>query len=114
MSSKEPPYLVFPPDEWDVVHRIAAALLAGARPGHVHDDGTVEGCPGCFWEPAPVPHRPCRGDDVEAWLKQWRDQFGHPSSYPERTAIDNLLDDYRLRADTGTPLHAEVRERDEP
>lgn len=47
-------------------------------------------------------HSPRRGSDVEAWLKAERDK------YQERTeawyALDELLDDYRLRADTGRGL----------
>lgn len=49
-----------------------------------------------------APPLPRRGDHVEAWLKQQRDAcFGHASTY---NAVDGLLDDYRLHADTGTPL----------
>lgn len=45
---------------------------------------------------------PRRGDAVETWLKAQRDAcFGHATTY---NAIDGLLDEYRLHADTGTPL----------
>lgn len=62
-----------------------------------------------------IPHRAQRGDDVEAWLKRWRDEFLHPADEFNRAvwgALDDLLDDYRLHADTGMPLSGEVRERD--
>lgn len=49
---------------------------------------------------APLPRR---GDHVEAWLKQQRDQFFRDSVV--WVAFDQQLDDYRLHADTGTPLH---------
>lgn len=50
-----------------------------------------------------VPPLPRRGDHVEAWLKQQRDQFNAGS--PVWIAFDQQLDTYRLHADTGTPLH---------
>jgi hypothetical protein len=53
-----------------------------------------------------LPHQPQRGGDVEAWIKQRRDEY-RPSS-TDWTALDRLLDDYRLHADTGTPLSGEV------
>lgn len=46
---------------------------------------------------------PRRGDHVEAWLRRQRDQF-NPHS-PVWNAFDRQLDDYRLHADTRTPLH---------
>jgi hypothetical protein len=48
--------------------------------------------------------QPRRDDDVAAWLKKWRDEY-EPDSGPWG-AIDGLLDEWRLRADTGTALHA--------
>ncbi|WP_432185442.1 hypothetical protein [Streptomyces tendae] len=49
-----------------------------------------------------------RGDQFEAWLKTQRDAcFGHASSW---AAVDGLLDQYRLHADTGTPLGEHVCE----
>jgi hypothetical protein len=56
-------------------------------------------------------HRPERGDQVEAYIKRWRDRFeGDASSYAlaGRGVLDDLLDDYRLHADTGTPLAVDV------
>lgn len=48
---------------------------------------------------------PQRGDAVEQWLRARRDtlvdQHGKP---PAWYALDHLLDDYLLHADTGTPL----------
>jgi hypothetical protein len=46
--------------------------------------------------------RPARGDQFEAWLKAQRDLCeGHASTW---NVVDGLLDQYRLHADTGTPL----------
>jgi hypothetical protein len=52
--------------------------------------------------------RPQRGDQFEAWLKTQRDLcVGHATSWG---AVDGLLDQYRLHADTGTPLAEHVCE----
>jgi hypothetical protein len=48
--------------------------------------------------------RPERGDDVEAWIRRWRDMLDGD----RWIAVDSMLDDYRLHADTGTPLSGEV------
>ncbi|MFE0794710.1 hypothetical protein [Streptomyces mutabilis] len=53
-----------------------------------------------------------RGDAFEAWLKQQRDdcasdRANDPATYD---ALDDLLDLYRLHADTGTPLGEHVCE----
>lgn len=48
------------------------------------------------------PHQPHRGSDVEAWLRQYRDQF--PKLTTAWYALDDLLDEYRLRADVGRTL----------
>lgn len=45
---------------------------------------------------------PRRGDKVEQWLKDCRDQ--HPSMDASWFAIDALLDQYRLDADTGSEI----------
>lgn len=47
-------------------------------------------------------HIPRRDDDVASWLKARRDEGLADTIIWE--AIDTLLDDYRLHADTGTPL----------
>lgn len=52
-------------------------------------------------------HEPKRDDDVDRWLKKWRDQFTAINSAYQ--ILDDMLDDYRLHADTGTPLDAEVQ-----
>jgi len=57
---------------------------------------------------------PRRGDDVDRWLKRWRDRYREDGGEWEPIAygaIDDMLDDYRLHAGTGTPLDEEVRER---
>lgn len=57
---------------------------------------------------AEQPHQARRGDEVEAWLKRHRDAY--PDTSIAWIKIDGLLDDYRLHADTGTPLSGEVDE----
>ena len=52
-------------------------------------------------------HQPTRGSDVEAWIKAMRDR--HPRT-PWWTTLDELLEDYRLRADTGLSLSAPIEE----
>lgn len=61
-------------------------------------------------------HQPKRGDEVEAWLKRRRDVYAEAREYDgyARGAWflwDDALDDYRLHADTGTPLSEDVEER---
>jgi hypothetical protein len=49
-----------------------------------------------------------RDDDVAKWLKAKRDSWGENSfSY---TAIDELLDEYRARADYGFTLDHDMSE----
>jgi len=55
------------------------------------------------------PPLPRRGDAVEAWLLRWRDEMDPGSE--AMSILDGMLDDYRLHADTGTPLNEEVHER---
>jgi hypothetical protein len=75
-----------------------------------HDDsGIREGLTAVL--AMPHPHTPCRGSDVEAWLKRKRDgwpQGGGDYGNGGWAAVDMLLDDYRLHADTGVPLGDEV------
>lgn len=58
-----------------------------------------------------LPHQPRRGDHIEAWLKTQRDLHrdaqGPTCGWQH---LDDLLDDYRLHADTGTPLSDHVCE----
>lgn len=57
------------------------------------------------------PHKAKRGDEVEAWIKRARNQVtsGTPlgDEMPGWNELDDLLDDYRLHADTGRPLSEE-------
>lgn len=48
--------------------------------------------------------RPARGDQFATWLKAQRDEYDRTSS-PQWHALDGALDEYRLHADTGTPLN---------
>jgi hypothetical protein len=52
--------------------------------------------------------RPARGDQVETWLKTQRDLWDRDSAL--WTVLDTALDNYRLHADTGTPLGEHVCE----
>lgn len=52
------------------------------------------------------PHQPKRGNDVEAWVKARRDECDpHGGAW---LALDDMLDDYRLRSDTGADLTTDV------
>lgn len=51
---------------------------------------------------------PRRGDAVEAWLKARRDEYREQTD--DWFLIDEVLDQYRLHADTGTPLGQHVCE----
>lgn len=52
---------------------------------------------------------PRRGDQFEQWLKAQRDEYEQTTSAQWR-ALDEVLDTYRLHADTGTPLDQHVCE----
>lgn len=58
-----------------------------------------------------LPTLPARGDVVETWLKARRDEYtdGHTRD-PQWEAIDDVLNAYRLHADTSTPLTEHVCE----
>lgn len=47
-------------------------------------------------------HQPARGDAVAVWLRGRRDTYARDTA--EWTALDFVLDDYRLHADVGEPL----------
>ncbi len=55
---------------------------------------------------------PRRGDAVDRWLKEWRDDFKGFNGDDVWAVLDDMLDDYRLHADTGTALDADVSEGD--
>lgn len=67
-------------------------------------------------------HYPHRGNPVEAWIKDRRDRFTHPETgtpmeidqYSAYKALDDLLDEYRLAADTGQSLEEVVNGEHEP
>lgn len=59
-------------------------------------------------EPEPPAIPPRRGDQFEQWLKQQRDQYHEPND--DWILLNELLDQYRLHADTGTPLDQHVCE----
>jgi hypothetical protein len=107
----------------------AEALIAGVRATHKprterHGSGCVQ-C-GIVWPcptfkaldvaaETPQPETqaaPRRGDAVDQWLTAQRNKHGWKGSN-DRTlfdALDNVLDQYRLHADTGTPLGDHVCE----
>lgn len=51
---------------------------------------------------------PSRDDAVAAWLRAQRDAY--PIATIAHNVVDELLDQYRLHADTATPLHLHVCE----
>jgi hypothetical protein len=55
-----------------------------------------------------VPHMPRRDDAVATWLKWLRDAYAWDR--PTWSNLDEVLDLYRLHADTGTPLDQRVCE----
>lgn len=58
-------------------------------------------------------HRPRRDDEVAAWLKAKRDEYEGalgPRNAAARDTLDSLLDEYRLRADTGATLSTPLEE----
>lgn len=116
---------------YDEMTRRVLAMLGEARPaGRTEVSGTRPAVPcdypGCVThgtpaigeeEPASLTagHLARRGDDVEAWLKRWRNRHPNKGVWAAAWhAIDNMLDDYRLHADTGTPLGEDVRELEDP
>lgn len=70
------------------------------------------------WMPLhhPLQHIPHRGSDVEAFIKAARDRIKDETPLGENmmgwAQLDNLLDDYRLHADTGVMLDQKVTEAD--
>ena len=60
----------------------------------------------------PAEARPQRGDQFETWLKEQRDEHNSygTGDHEMSDILDNLLDRYRLHADTGTPLGEHVCE----
>lgn len=85
-----------------VLGRLEAALAGWKAIAKAHTDPP----------PPEAPARPTTAAAVEAWLKAQRDQYGWHGSNdatPWHT-IDGLLDQYRLHADTGTPLDQHVCE----
>lgn len=55
------------------------------------------------------PHKPCRGDDVEAWLVAEIADCEYEFERGTRNRLAAMLEDYRLHADTGTALLNDVR-----
>lgn len=51
-------------------------------------------------------HQPRRDSDVAAWLRAHRERHDYSAGngFNAWSAIDEVLDDYRLHSDTGTPL----------
>ena len=55
-----------------------------------------------------ITHLPRRGSDVEAWLRQQREACASWGDRQGFLLLDNLLDQYRLRADLGLTLAEEI------
>lgn len=75
------------------------------RDAYGHDPD-CQGCaaPDC----GPPEYIPTRGDAVETWLRRYRDSF--PKETRQWSALDDLLDEYRLYADTRSPLSMNVED----
>ena len=54
--------------------------------------------------------RPMRDDPVAEWLKAKRDACAIPINIAGFSAIDDILDEYRARADYGLTLDADISE----
>lgn len=74
-----------------LVEAAAKAAAVGLKPGEYP-----------ALQPWGAARLPRRDDDVATWLKGQRDRY--PQHTRQWTALDEALEDYRLRADTGTPL----------
>lgn len=93
-----------------VLMRLAEILPPGSRDNPVYLAGYEQGRTDFLADRANGLAR--RGDVVETWIKRHRDEWaigGRPplGSTLQRAgwdALDGLLDEYRLHADTGTPL----------
>jgi hypothetical protein len=90
---------------WDEVDRVTKAT-GGPEVSAIAWENVTEECRQA-WRDAV--HRPHRGDEVERWLKTRRDAekdvWGETDAYGP---YDRLLDEYRLRADTGLLLHEDI------
>ncbi|WP_435606616.1 hypothetical protein [Streptomyces ardesiacus] len=116
------------PESVDVVLRLIDERLCNTCKGYgqtatpTEDGGFVRRCRDCDGKglrrvadetaATATVHQPRRGDQFEAWLKAQRDDWASdradvPATYD---ALDDLLDLYRLHADTGTPLGRHVCE----
>ncbi|MFF2100917.1 hypothetical protein [Streptomyces sp. NPDC058202] len=86
----------------DAAKRIAAALDYDAASGPGRADGKTQ----------QDETQARRGDAFEAWLKTQRDQHDSDGTgdHEMYDVLDNLRDEYRLHADTGTPLREHVCE----
>ena len=60
--------------------------------------------------PVKLPHQPTRDDDVAKWLKAKRDEHFSKFENESYWVIDELLDEYRARADYGLSLDADLSE----
>ena len=88
-------------------HRAAVDAIRAAIPGlyatvGLHVEDVLADAP-AIGARQPDTETPRRGDQFEAWLKAQRDEYEVHSS-PQWAALDEVLDTYRLHADTGTPL----------
>lgn len=105
-----------PPADRAAVLREEAALIRAHCPDHLDSNSAEGSWISCHCDVADdmerradevrqpdTKTRPARGDAFEAWLKAQRDEYEVRSS-PQWHALDEVLDTYRLHADTGTPL----------
>ncbi|TXJ78591.1 hypothetical protein E2C11_16420 [Streptomyces lavendulae] len=98
----------------DLMRRLAVKAQDTATAEHHTVDGARYLCHTddhyCPSEARPAgTQQPRRGDQVEAWLRARRDEH-RDTGHGVWSTLDALLDQYRLLADTGTPLGEHVCE----
>jgi hypothetical protein len=91
-------------------HSVSAYSPTGHAVGCALRAGEIRHFPVDTFGRSLADHTPRRGSDVEAWIKAHRDHWllqtrQHAGEY---VALDNLLEEYRLRADTGLSLSDDI------
>ncbi len=105
----------------DTLHGIASDLFAtdAGAPQYRAQDEAAQAYDETYRSrksPDPDTFQPQRGDEIEAWIRDARNRHYEPGPNHARewTALDDLLDDYRLHADLGSPLSQPVSEHGVP
>lgn len=102
-----------PGDVRDGHHRIvvpAAAIRAAYALGHQRGYAQAKADATVMYGQDGTAHQPVRGSDIDTWIKAARDVIHPKAGLGDQGAwwaLDDLLNDYRLRADTGATLTAD-------